>query len=125
MNQKKVIGNFGDVNAFDYGGSVLFEQDEYGQFELEHTFGMDGEVDSENKDEKVAIYGLTIYCETPEWVNAGDIELFTGQAEPKKDAPIQEWAQWYIDIAQYHGWINFDEQPFRMTEQELDNRWQV
>jgi hypothetical protein len=29
----------------------------------------------------------------------------------------------YVDIAGYHGWINFDHGPFEVSEQELDERW--
>ena len=126
-----VLGTTGDVNALEYGGGVVYE-DEYGH----HWEWWDEPPDNDHPEgHTFHVYRAPIpkdVLKYHNWINESDLEDLAQSADWEDSDAIREWSSSndvmerqavLEDIVRYWGAENLDSYPIEMTYEELSQRW--
>jgi len=133
-----IVGNIGDVDPIQYGGGVVFE-DEDGGYTLEYVYGADSDEDygwEQNPDYEHVVYRVGLESDLDSflrWNDWADLDAVADSVGATKDELLERARKggavgraWLAnEIAAHYGWQNLDEYPVKITERDLVKRWKL
>jgi hypothetical protein len=126
----KELGTIGDVNAPEYDGGWVFEDDGRIWIEWVDTPTGDDMSGGSYKDSaRWTVYRVHIETpEVPSWADLDDVASSTGGSASRlrkdflsRDPMRRALAYW--DLAGYHGWHELDNYPLVLTKKEIEKRY--
>ena len=126
----KELGTIGDVNAPEYDGGWVFEDDGHIWIEWVDTPTDDDMRGGEYKPSaRWTVYRVHIETpEVPSWADLGAVARTIGSSESRlrkdflsKDPMRRASAYW--DLASHDGWHELDNYPLVLTKSEVEKRY--
>jgi len=123
-----ILDSIGDVNPIEYGGGVVVDHGHGPQIEYTHGLDFDGADPA-----AMVVYQVPVEDDVFGWHDWADIKgiasfVDSTPAELRaagKSLQLMERVWATECIADYHGWVNLDEYPITLSEEELEERWEL
>jgi hypothetical protein len=125
--QRKILGQTGDVNLFEYDAGIVYKNVDGVQWEWWQWMNED--------DESGAAKALVYRCDVPYnvfkehgWASTKDIASFVGStaSELREMGTSSNTMErvWALEaISSYYGSVELDNYPLELTRAELKKRW--